>query len=316
MNVRARVFISCGQSQRTDELATANAIATRLRELGFEPYVAVMEQSLRGLRENIFAQLESSEYFIFVDFKREQLDGGPDHRGSLFSHQELALASYLDLPVLAFQERGVRRLDGVAGFLQANATEFTDRHLLANAVADLVRQKNWDPTWQNGLLLERDPEEYDDAGVTSGGIVTLHGRFFHIRVRNLHRQTAARNCYVYLEGIYDIAHGRALDVETVEMKWAGYILPNAVIAPTSSRHFDAFWLDLERPNNLRFNVFADSSRYMPQVSAPGHYRIAFAVMSQNFRTTRAAFEVTLDGSVEGTRFTPASVPAVNSPGHG
>jgi len=83
-------------------------------KLGFDPYVAVQEQTLRGLKENIFRQLSYSQYFIFVDFKREKLeDKDAMYRGSLFSHQELALASYLDIPVLALQETGIKKNDGI-----------------------------------------------------------------------------------------------------------------------------------------------------------------------------------------------------------
>jgi hypothetical protein len=46
---RATVFISCGQAKGTDEEATASAVASRLRELGFDAYIAVQEQTLRGI---------------------------------------------------------------------------------------------------------------------------------------------------------------------------------------------------------------------------------------------------------------------------
>src|SRR5438552_11625918 len=156
LGLRARVFISCGQSKHSDEVETAQKIARRLQELGFDPYIAVEEQTLRGLKENIFSQLEKSEYFVFVDFKREQLAGSdpPVHRGSLFSHQELALASFVDIPVLAFQEKGVRPHDGILRFLQANCTPFTDRHLLPNVIADAVQERNWNSNFRNDLVLE------------------------------------------------------------------------------------------------------------------------------------------------------------------
>ena len=69
---RARVFVSCGQNY-DEERNIALRVRDSLRELGFGPYVAVEEQSLRGLKENLFEQLRRSEYFVFVDFKREQL---------------------------------------------------------------------------------------------------------------------------------------------------------------------------------------------------------------------------------------------------
>jgi hypothetical protein len=107
--MKAKVFLSCGQSKGSDEPVVTERIAQKICALGFECYVAVAEQSLRGLRENIFAQLESSDYLVFIDFKREELkvNGGlPICRGSLFSHQELAIASFLEIPVLPLQEKG------------------------------------------------------------------------------------------------------------------------------------------------------------------------------------------------------------------
>ena len=113
----ARVFISCGQSQGTDEVQVAKDIEAEFRKLGFDPYVAVEEQSLRGIKENIFRQLETSEYFVFIDFKREYVPDKNACRGSLFSHQELALAAYLGLPIIAFREKGVIPEDGIMGVL-------------------------------------------------------------------------------------------------------------------------------------------------------------------------------------------------------
>ena len=38
--VRARIFVSCGQNESSNEREIAAAISTRLREMGFDPYVA------------------------------------------------------------------------------------------------------------------------------------------------------------------------------------------------------------------------------------------------------------------------------------
>jgi len=137
MSVKSRVFISCGQRKDNEELAIANQIADKLDKMGFEPYIAVGEQSLKGVKENIFKRLEESEYFLFIDFKRERLFktneefvDTNDHRGSLFSHQELAIATFLDYEVLAFQEKGVKKDDGILGFIQANCIPFSKRRNL------------------------------------------------------------------------------------------------------------------------------------------------------------------------------------------
>src|SRR5262245_5827304 len=70
---KARVFISCGQRRDTDEVEVARRIREAFLDAGFDPYVAAKEQTLRGVKENIFRQLASSEYFVFVDFKRERV---------------------------------------------------------------------------------------------------------------------------------------------------------------------------------------------------------------------------------------------------
>ncbi len=70
-HLRARVFISCGQQRGTDEVQVARRIANKLTSMGFDPYIAVEEQTLRGVKENIFRRLSESEYLVFVDFKRD-----------------------------------------------------------------------------------------------------------------------------------------------------------------------------------------------------------------------------------------------------
>jgi hypothetical protein len=110
--MKAKVFISCGQRRNTEEIEIARTISRRLISLGYDPYVATEEQTLKGVKENIFSQLTSSEYFLFIDFRRERIDELDLCRGSLFSHQELAIASLIDMPLIAFQEEGVLREDG------------------------------------------------------------------------------------------------------------------------------------------------------------------------------------------------------------
>ena len=122
--MRARIFISCGQREGY-ESELANTIAHRLIQRGFDPYITVEEQVLRGFTQNILPRLEESEYYLFIDFRREIVldDYGNcmGNRGSLFSHQELAIAAFLNKPVIAFRERAVMGRDGVSGFLQINS---------------------------------------------------------------------------------------------------------------------------------------------------------------------------------------------------
>lgn len=306
---RARVFISCGQTKDSDELETAHKIRERLQALGFDPYIAVEEQTLSGLKENIFRQLGAAEYFVFVDFKREELvphgksgpvtSSKPQHRGSLFSHQELALASYLDLPLLAYQEEGVKKDDGIIRFLQANAIPFTDRHLLPNVIADEVQSRAWTPHTKNELVLERDPVQSVDAKVTGTQFVR---RFYYVVVRNLHHHKTATNCYVYLEKVIRLdAPTFEIPFGSVELKWAGYTLPNAHILPKTERPFDALFTEHAQPTLVGFNVFSDSSLFgHPPIQAAGEYELCYSVVSDNFPIARASLTLSLSSTLQST----------------
>jgi hypothetical protein len=131
--MNAQIFLSCGQNPEYDEPRFVQLIKNKVISLGFEePYVAVHRQSSRSIRENVFKQLQESDYFIWIDFKREEYKdrhGNVMSRGSLFTNQELALASFLEMEIMLFQEEGVRR-DGMLSAIQGNATSFSDRNEL------------------------------------------------------------------------------------------------------------------------------------------------------------------------------------------
>lgn len=295
----ARVFLSCGQNTNSNEVITAKAVADKLRELGFDPYIAVQEQTLRGLKENIFSQVGKSEYFVFIDFKRERLsDTDPAiYRGSLFSHQELALASYLEIPILAFQELSVKKDDGILGFLQANAISFSDRHLLASVVADEVQKRRWDPHWRNELVMCREASHFSNAYHLG---VSEHGKFFHIDVQNRHRYKTATNCYVSLEKAVKLNPITEIPLNAVVLKWAGYILPNMYIPALTARRFDAFWIAHDLPTQLQFQPFSDATDFIPNIGGPGLYELQYLVVSDNFPNIRETFRLNLSTSLDFT----------------
>jgi hypothetical protein len=281
-------------------LDIAHKVADRLQLFGFDPYIASDEQTLNGVKENIFHQLATSEYFVFVDFKREQLvstRGDLTCRGSLFSHQELALASYLDLPVIAFQEEGVKREDGLMRFLQGNAISFCDRGQLPDLIAETIRARKWRPDWKNELILEQ-----QNVYVDSPKEKNRTGRFFYVLVRNLNPRNIAIDCYAYLEQTSNLVTGQTNKIETIEFKWAGYTQPNAVIGPNAFRNFDAFWVYHDDPTKLHFSAFTDSSFYVPQIQGPGDFELSYYVISRNFPVARGTFNLHLGTSLEEINF--------------
>lgn len=311
---RAWVFISCGQTKDSDELETAHKIYQRLKDLGFAPYIAVDEQTLRGLKENIFPQLQDSEYFVFVDFKREKLvprsygrtgvvwSHKLPHRGSLFSHQELAIASFLDLEVLAFQEKGVKQDDGLLRFLQANAIAFTDRSLLPNLIAEEVQKRKWNPRSRKELVLERDPDQFADHRVGTQGTVEPR-RFYYIDVRNLHQRKTATNCFAYLEKAIKLDEPAVeIPFNNVELKWSGYTLPNAHILPGTARPLDAFAVFHRLPSQLELVSFSDSLAFgRPAIRSAGEYELRYAIVSDNFPISRASFLLSLSDTLDRTK---------------
>lgn len=315
MSLKARVFISCGQRKETEESLIAKEIADKLEEMGFEPYVAVVEQSLKGVKENIFNRLKESEYFVFIDFKRERLyetngflrafKDTHMHRGSLFSHQELGIATFLDYDVLAFQEDGVKKDDGILGFIQANCLPFSERRYLPSIVADKVREKRWDSNWRNELILRRTASDFEDANnqVRGEGV----GRYFHIKVFNAHKDKMARNCVAYIEKIKNLTTMETRMLELVELKWKGVRNIGVSIAPKQSRYLDAFHINITNQSlaHIGINPFVvDWQGYFNdyQISGSGDYEIDYVVFSEDFSPTRATFKLHIGSQINDVVF--------------
>lgn len=321
--LKARVFISCGQRRGTNEENIAKDIKTLLEEeLGYNAYVATEHQSVKGVPEIILAELESSDYFLFIDFKRETLvsnDAGPwkrimqfikrpTRRGSLFCHQELAVASYLDIPIIAFHEEGVER-DGLAAFESVNSKAVKDgADWLKTVAAEIETRDDWRPDSKNQLRLCRDPEERGRAVVNGEKI-----EFFHISVRNLHKRKPAFNCYVYLEKVIDVSTNRPISVPTIEFKWAGVIMrANALILPCSPRDFDALLINHKEPRRPRFNVFADSSQFEPQIQNCTEAELTYVVVSENFPLARITCRLRIDDDPQKTSLVPVDTTPLDS----
>jgi len=291
VKARAKVFISCGQ-RGGPERETAEKIANVLRDKGFEPYVAIAEQTLKGLRENIFWNLETSEYFLFVDFRREQFANQLDSRGSLFSHQELALASYLDIDVIVFQQEGVRKEDGLMRFLQANALPFKEPGDLPALVAQRVDDAGWNPGWKNSLHLEMCDPPFTDAKAQDA----TFNRFFHLRVRNLHQRKTALNSCAFVESISRT--GDAIPFRMVELRWAGSSEQFVLVPPGLPREVDLGFVPHSEPRLFAFNSFTTSTQYMAPLIGPGQFDLTYVVASTNFPLARFKARITVGSALD------------------
>ena len=312
MTSRARVFISCGQRDDFGETDVASGIAEALAREGFEPYVAARQQTLKGLKENVFNQLAQSEYIVFVDFRRERLEGTdpPQHRGSVFAQQELAIAASRDVEVIALQEKGIRPLDGVLRFMQANCLTFSDRDALPSKVLDLVRSRGWTTDWRNQLVVDPTPGVVRRVRRMPENVI---GDFHYITIRNEHRDRLATNVYAYLQAVRDVRSGRSLEYEATELKWAGYVLPNATIHPHGYRRLDAVWIRHDRPTQPQFNCFADCGIFVPGIEGPGEWLLEYTVVCESIPGATRTFKLSLDGTVTGVTLSPVQTETGTNP---
>jgi hypothetical protein len=294
--IRARVFISCGQQKDSIEVKVAQEIHDLLYDKGFDPYVAIQQQKLTGLRDDIFTKLGDSEYLLFIDFFREKLPTG-EYRGSLFSHQELAIASYIQIDdVLAFQQKGMA-LEGMMKAMQLNPIPFDEPADLPKLVHEEIEKRGWSPKWKRILHVDRVAGEYQDAHVDTGNGVKL-ARYFHLTVENKHKTKIAINCTAYLESIVKMPENASVPLRTVELKWAGYTMPVVAIMPESKRDLDAFLVVHDEPHITRFNCYSDSSYYLPPILGQGEYILSYAVISENFPVARLKVKAKLGLNID------------------
>jgi hypothetical protein len=302
--IKTQIFLSCGQSD-TNERSIATVVKNELNKLGFDVYVATQEQTTKGLKENILTQLDQSEYFIFIDFNREILISDENfhviqfiwnkimktsviHRGSLFSNQELGVASFLNKPMIAFQEKGLKKNDGIMSFIQGNCFEFSNRENLPSTVIAEVKKRRWDPQWKSQLKIYNLKLNYSDALDVQ---VNKQARFFHLKVINHHNEKPALNCIAYLEQIHVYNNKSKYELEASELKWKGLLFPNTFIPPRSFRNIDALKIYFDTPNVINFNVLTDYGGFLPQIQGPVECSLLFCVVSENFPIARIRVKV-------------------------
>ena len=286
MENKARVFISCGQRKNSEEEKIAVGLKEEITKLEFaEPYVAIKEQITKGFKENIFHKLEQSEYFLFIDFKREKIKAKPRRsRGSLFSNQELAIAAYLDKPILAFQEERVKEKDGILSVIQVNPIRFLNRDSLIELIIKEIKGKldknEWNNRWRDELVLERLND--DTSSVNYDNDPNKPALFYHIRVNNNHYNKIAWGCSSYIEKITILDTNKDKPLDLVENKWRGVKIPSVSIPPQKYRKFDGFHLITTDPTKiyLGFNrAITDYTGYdhKYRLDIPGKYEITYIV---------------------------------------
>ncbi len=301
--LKAKVFISCGQRPGRERDIAQDIKNLLEKTLGYKAYVATEHQSVEGVPEIILAQLESSEYFLFIDFKRERLlleDPLPQQvddlwlsslprRGSVFSHQELAVASHLKMPIIAFREKGVER-DGLAKFESVNSIGLKEGQDVVKAVCDEIDNRNdWCRDSKNQLRPTIEPAPNNPE-------------YRHIKLENLHHRKHARNCYGHLKRAYDTLRDKEVVFDHRELKWELSRVPNIAIFANTSRRLDAFWVCGSKPG-IFLSTYTDVPKQGEHIiKAPGTYKLTYVVISDNFPDAEITCELVI-GKYNNVEFT-------------
>jgi hypothetical protein len=309
---RARVFISCGQRPELGELALARRVKAAIEEeefsgRHFDPYIAKDDQALVGAKENLFAKLDQFEYYLFIDFKRERIERWCEtcseglrppkrlphrHRGSLFTHQELALASFFGLDALIFTEEGVDTKDGVLNYLQSNRElhMFKSREDLPEKVLEAIRTKvqrrEWRVSWRRGFSLSRNSAEFTDALFQAA----LRARYYHFSAVNDHWQVVASDCRAFLESWARVGTDSENTMHRpppTELKFRGVVSDSVSIAPgpLQAREVDALYIFDDHPTVafIGINPFIVDSGEVRQkytIEGPGEFDLKFRLQSR------------------------------------
>jgi len=313
----AKVFISCGQRERGEEQRVAKQLEEWFTSQMYDPYVAYRVQTLNDVMAIIEA-LERSDYFLFIDFCRESLlslSGGKleslGFRGSLFSHQELALAHYLGFgdDVIVLRHRDLQP-EGFLRYTQANPVSFDSPDEVVGKVEALVQHNDWSPESSRhfGARMGAKPltpiRYYDHTTGREGRVSHVWG----VHIENRQRKRVALNVIASLRELAEVG-GQSGSPDKSPLKWAGQQAYAITILPRDEWAIDVLSIDAERSHRVFLHSLADAL-YLdeetnrlsrpPVIGQPGRYHLTYRVDSVGFPALLFVVELELSGNINTT----------------
>jgi hypothetical protein len=217
------------------------------------------------------------------------------------SHQELAIATFLQLPGLGFTERGVKR-EGILTYQIYNALPFEDSAEIFVALNE--RAGDWNAYSVNELAIRYDPNTTtrDTLLVDVPGHPTSD--WYHLEVINRNRRKHALSCMGYVTQIHHIESDHLYTLPTVELNWSGIGGVTTNIIADGRRDLDAFFV-IQGHSYVRFPErtlgTTNPSYHLPELG-PGRYEIEFAVVSANFATATGRYLLEFGGTRDSVQF--------------
>ena len=289
----ARVFISCGQ--RTDrEIKIGKAIQDYFIGRDFETYFAERVHSSDALTENIFKFLRQSEYFVFIDFKRENINKD-EFRGSLFANQELAIATFLRLPGLCFCEKGVKR-EGILEYHIYRPFPFEDGTEIIKILEK--ETEKWDINSVNELKIIYNPGSISKNFTLNNHPQRHSSDWYHLEIKNRNKSRDAFSCLGYVTKIKNLNNNEEYEIPTIELIWSGIDEIMVNIMGGTQRELDAFYI-IHGENQIRFHqrrLATTNPRYRLPVLPKGKYLIEYSIISSNFEKVSQNYILDFGGS--------------------
>jgi hypothetical protein len=145
------VFLSCGQNSR--EVKIARKISALLEGPPFRlnVFIARATNNILSLNKDVLTKLAYADYFIFVNFCRKT----SRFPGSLYSHQELAMALALGHEqLLIYSETGAPDM-GIVKFVVQNQAKFSTVNQLLEKIRADVDKGKWNAAYSRFLRVKQ-----------------------------------------------------------------------------------------------------------------------------------------------------------------
>jgi hypothetical protein len=302
-----KVFVSCGQATRTERKA-AGEIGDLLKAKGFQPYVAIETQSIEDVNFEIISNLKSSDYYVFVDFRREvikkKLFGSAVYRGSLFTNQELALTYILSFQKVMFIQQTGIRLEGIAKYIASNARSFSDPSSIALILEEEIGKRRWSPSYSRHLVpsrveLSQSPALFGDHTTGPNGRLSF---ICLVDIENRRVDRAAMGSIARLASIVYPNRSRVVSPDRTHLKWAGQPGFLRSMLPESTERLDAFSIDANDRLKVFLHSAADIHPREPIIAgSTGMHVLHYEVYSEGFPLLEFDLHLELTGSIGSTK---------------
>ena len=236
----------------------------------------------------ITKELKSSDYFLFIDFKRNP-SRPADLPCSLFTHQELALAHHLGFQnIVAMQEEGVP-LEGFLRYVLSNPERFSSPDDMLNKLERLVENKGWHSRYSRNLIPSNlrytVPLSYGDHTGAS------RMRAWEVQIHNRRPDAAAINTVCVLERVL-LPDGTHIQPDSSYLKWSGQAGYERTILPEDFAVVALFSVHDKEPGIFLFSL-RDVTPRLPIVQADGEYELHYKVYANGFPLLRFSIQVNL-----------------------